>query len=51
MSHDAPSCDRCTGCTGRHTEEKADEEIQAAPYLLFAAIVVVLVSILVKWIF
>ena len=51
MSHDAPSCDRCTGCTARHSEEKAAEEVQAGPYLFFAAIVVVLVSVLVKWLF
>ncbi|MBI5251700.1 MAG: hypothetical protein HY912_19580 [Desulfomonile tiedjei] len=51
MSQETPSCDRCTGCTGRHTEEKAEEEIKAGPYLLFAAVMVVIVSLLVKWLF
>ncbi len=51
MSQDIPSCDRCTGCTARHTEEKALEEAKAGPYLLFAAVVIVAVSLLVKWLF
>jgi hypothetical protein len=46
---DIPTCDGCAGCTGRHSEEKAIEEMQAGPYLLYAAIVVVIVSVLVKW--
>lgn len=54
MDEERISCDKCgaaTGCTARHTDEKAVEEASAAPYLLIAAVVVVAVSILVKWVF
>jgi hypothetical protein len=51
MNQDAPSCEKCTGCTARHTEEKALEEAKAGPYLLFAAVMVVIVSVLLKWLF
>ena len=44
-------CDSCSGCTARHTDEHVSEEVSAAPYLLFAAVVVVLASIAVKWLF
>ncbi len=44
------NCDNCaSGCTGRHTEAKSLEEASAAPYLLFAAILIVLVSLAVRW--
>jgi hypothetical protein len=45
-------CRECSasGCTSRHTEEQANEEVKAAPFLLYAAIVVLAVSMLVKWI-
>jgi hypothetical protein len=45
--HDCTSC--AGGCAERHTEEKSLEEASAAPYLLLAAILIVLVSLLVKW--
>jgi hypothetical protein len=54
MNEERISCDKCglsSGCTSRHTDEKAIEEASAAPYLLFAAIVLVVLSILVKWLF
>ncbi len=44
------SCADCkSGCAARHTEERTAEEIQAGPYLLFAAIAIVLVSLVVRW--
>jgi hypothetical protein len=44
------SCDACSqGCAARHTEEKVSEEVQAGPYLLFAAVLIVVVSVAVKW--
>jgi hypothetical protein len=44
-------CESCSGCTGRHTDKQVDEETNAAPYLAFAAIMVVLVSVAAKWLF
>jgi hypothetical protein len=52
MDEERISCDKCgmaTGCASRHSDEKAIEEASAAPYLLIAAVVVLGVSILVKW--
>ncbi|HMK34234.1 MAG TPA: hypothetical protein VK463_04135 [Desulfomonilaceae bacterium] len=52
MNEEHVSCEKCGlggGCTARHTDERAMEEASAAPYLLFAAIAVVLMSLLVKW--
>lgn len=40
-------CDR--GCAARHTEEKTEEEVAAGPYLLFAAVAIVILSLFVKW--
>jgi hypothetical protein len=54
MSEEHIGCDKCgmaAGCTSRHTDEKAIEEASAAPYLAFAAVVLVVLSILVKWLF
>ncbi len=51
MNQETPSCEKCTGCTSRHTEEKAIEEIKAGPYLFFAAVMVVIASLMVKWLF
>jgi hypothetical protein len=46
------SCSDCSaGCSARHTEEKVSEEVAAGPYLAFAGVVIVLVSILLKWVF
>jgi hypothetical protein len=44
-------CESCSGCTGRHTDKQVAEEVSAAPYLLFAAVVVVLASVAAKWLF
>jgi hypothetical protein len=39
------NCEACSsGCTARHTDEKASEEVKAAPYLVIAGIIIVLVS-------
>ena len=48
------SCTQCSsseGCTARHTEEKISEEIAAGPYLVLSGIIIVLASILVRWLF
>jgi hypothetical protein len=47
--HDCMNCS--TGCAARHTDEKAEEEISAAPYLILAGLIIVAVSIAVKWLF
>jgi hypothetical protein len=44
-------CARASGCTARHTEEKAIEEVKAGPYLLVSAVIIVLVTLAVKWLF
>ena len=49
MNEEKRSCESCSGCTARHTDEKAMEEIKAGPYLLFAAVMVVLLSLLFRW--
>lgn len=44
------SCRDCSsGCAGRHTDERAEEEVKAGPYLAFCAIIIVLLSLVVKW--
>jgi hypothetical protein len=50
MDHEH-NCDACSasGCTSRHTEEKVAEEIKAGPYLLLAAILIILASVLYRW--
>lgn len=47
--HDCTACSQAGGCAARRTEEKNVEEISAAPYLVFCAIVIVLASLVVKW--
>jgi hypothetical protein len=47
-------CDACStssGCASRHTDEKAVEEASAAPYLLIAAIAIIIFSLAFKWLF
>jgi hypothetical protein len=44
MCHDCQA-----GCTSRRTENSTEEEIGAGPYLLFAAILTILVSLAIKW--
>ncbi|HTY23655.1 MAG TPA: hypothetical protein VMC85_11025 [Desulfomonilaceae bacterium] len=45
-------CDACSaGCTARRTDEKTAEEISAGPYLLVAAITVILFSLALRWLF
>ncbi len=52
MNHEQKSCRDCTeGCTARYTDERASEEVSAAPYLLVCGIAIVLVSLAVKWLF
>lgn len=43
-------CDDCKrGCTARYTEERTSEEVKGGPYILFAAIIIVVLSLAVKW--
>jgi hypothetical protein len=52
MEHDPRLCEACTGgCTERHTGEKIEEEVNAGPYLLFCAVLILVLSALVKWLF
>jgi len=45
-------CKNCSaGCTGRHDAEERAEEIKAGPYLISCGILIVLLSIIMKWIF
>ena len=49
------SCDGCvsasSGCTDRMTQERTVEEVDSAPYLIFAGIAIVLFSLAFKWLF
>ncbi len=51
MDHERLCSECTTGCTARHTEQKISEEVSAGPYLVLAGIVIVLVSIALKWVF
>lgn len=51
LEHNCGACSQSTGCTGRKTEETNAEEISAAPYLVFCAILIVLASAAVKWLY
>ena len=43
-------CHDCqAGCTSRRTQDSTDEEINAGPYLIFSAIVIVLASLAIRW--
>ena len=45
-------CHDCqTGCTSRRTDESTEEEISAGPYLVLAAIIMILISVAIKWLF
>jgi hypothetical protein len=50
MERDPHLCEACTGgCTERHTDEKIAEEVSAGPYLLLCAVLILVVSVLIKW--
>ncbi len=53
MEHDPRLCESCTagGCTERHTDEKIAEEVNAGPYVLFCAVLILVLSALIKWLF
>jgi epoxyqueuosine reductase QueG len=43
-------CHDCqAGCTSRRTDKSTEEEISAGPYLLFAAVVMILISLAIRW--
>lgn len=46
------NCGNCSGgCTERHTPNQVNEEIKAGPYLLLAGVLVILISIAIKYLF
>jgi hypothetical protein len=49
QEHDCRACS--AGCTAQRSDEKANEEISAGPYLLIAAVAVILFSLAFKWFF
>jgi hypothetical protein len=50
MRSDSRLCEGCTsGCTERHTSEKVEEEVSAGPYVLFCAVLIIVLSALIKW--
>lgn len=45
-------CEKCdAGCTGRHNAEQRSEEIKAGPYLLLSGALILVISVIVKWLF
>jgi hypothetical protein len=45
-------CENCeAGCTGRHNAEERSEEVKAGPYLLLGGALILLASIVVRWLF
>jgi hypothetical protein len=52
METDQRLCDGCTGgCTERHTDAKIAEEVKAGPYLLFCAVLILVLSAVIKGLF
>ncbi len=46
------NCNACSaGCTARRTDEKTVEEVSAGPYLIIAALAIIIFSLAVKWLF
>lgn len=54
MAHECGSC-ACTGsestqgCTERLTEARIEEEVNSAPYLIIAGIIIFAASLILKW--
>ncbi|MGO8822704.1 MAG: hypothetical protein ACLQT6_03245 [Desulfomonilaceae bacterium] len=45
-------CENCeAGCTGRHNAEQRSEDVKAGPYLLLAGALILVASIVVRWLF
>ena len=43
-------CESCSaGCTSRQTDQKTMEEVSAAPYLLAAGAIILIASVLYRW--
>jgi hypothetical protein len=45
------SCSNASGCTARHTEESRQEEVGAAPFLIVAGVIIVVLSIVLQRLF
>lgn len=49
---DEHNCNACSaGCSARRTDEKTVEEVSAGPYLIIAALAIILFSLTFKWLF
>jgi hypothetical protein len=49
---DERNCNACSaGCAARRTDEKTAEEVSAGPYLIIAALAIMLLSLAFKWLF
>ncbi len=49
---DEHNCSACsTGCAARRDDEKTVEEVSAGPYLVVAALTIIILSLLFKWLF
>jgi len=49
---DEHNCNACSaGCAARRTDEKTVEEVGAGPYLIIAALAIMLFSLAFKWLF
>ncbi len=43
-------CESCSaGCTSQQTDQKTMEEVSAAPYLLAAGAIILIASVLYRW--
>ena len=51
IPHDCGSCSVSGGCASRRTEEKDSEEIGAGIYLVLCGMIIVLASLVVRWLF
>lgn len=47
---DEHKCGSCSsGCTSRHTDESATDENKVAPYLVAAGLIIIVLSIVYRW--
>lgn len=50
MGEEIRSCEGCTsGCTGRHTPDRTGEEVRTAPYLVIAGVLIIVFSLIIRW--
>jgi len=51
MDNPCEKCSSSSGCTERLDEKRIDEEIGAAPILIWCAVAIVVFSLLARWLF